>query len=318
MMVESYKPTKFNYAKELKVFITGLALGTSLKKVTNYFSSFGDVEVTFQDIGYKNKASHSGACVVQTFTKPTFSSILNNLLVFEGRVLHSSVYREGKALLAHNSFINKRRVVLKKVPGHLSLEQVKHKLEVLFGSVESIHTFKPTSASTKCEQKGTPNGRKKSFSVLFSIRESAVLAIQYEKISFGSRSDPGIIEKFKRNYQPQSGKQISIQDSKKTGTSGCTDLKRSFDEAAHIIEDTSSRRGAPFKRIMCEISIDDQPFEMVCINPDESRFHSAKPTSISYIQYRESKGLEEHSTTNRYISNVKFNIPKRTVRRSMY
>lgn len=176
------------------IFVTGVPADASKIAVTRYFSYFGKIRyVQLQLLGSKRRAY-----VVQPADLKTFRAILDPNLAhyFQGRYLQCSPYESGSTLIRHNIEMNKRRVIIKRVPSIVELKNLKNWLETRAGSVQSMFAY-----STEDSKKRLSNIQRKykSYSVVFNEATAARDAVAIQKHTFLEGFEPSTFERFRPN-----------------------------------------------------------------------------------------------------------------------
>lgn len=188
----------------LKLFVAGLPSRINVIAVQDYFNRFGDVKIT--TCSHSNRSGlkitnplenlKNGCCIVETYDNITRDKILRCVThLFYGRTLQVSQYRTGSDLIQHNLNLNKRRVIVKKVPKIISELILRSFLEDQIGAVQSIYKYKAQCPSSQKSRELRQHFN--TFSVVFFRRESAELAASRAKQHFSPGVDL-VIERFQR------------------------------------------------------------------------------------------------------------------------
>lgn len=195
-----------------RLFVAGIPSRVAAPAVETYFSHFGRVRVqtlpprdshttTHTTAGAaetggggKSRPLHKGCCILVLDSPHTLHAILAvPVHRFHGRTLQVSEYREGVDLIRHNQQLNRRRVVVKKVPKHWTEETLVSVLSV-FGPVQSVYKYKaqcPRSQTVRELRQPT-----QTFSVVFFQRQAALEATAEPTMAVGETRI--VIEKFDR------------------------------------------------------------------------------------------------------------------------
>lgn len=176
-----------------QIFVAGIPSDFEKNDAMNYFKEFGSI------ISIREKKMPSGgrAFILKTGTEETFREILfsKGNHVISGRLVQCRPYERGKRLIQHNISMNKRRVIIKKVPSQLDVAELVNSLEKLAGPIESIYSFSTEQKKKRLSQ--TYKRKFKVYSVLFIDPGSAQKAISLESHSFIDGLEPSTIEKFR-------------------------------------------------------------------------------------------------------------------------
>lgn len=133
-----------------KIYVSGIVPATPLQVVFSYFSSFGGISLLDPESGfpvtcsrsdmlYRNTSLKKNYCVVQCQDKSTFSHILRLDHYFnDGSRFYCEPYKDGLPLIIKNNNTNKRRCFVRKVPSHISQDELVRILEEVAGPVESV------------------------------------------------------------------------------------------------------------------------------------------------------------------------------------
>ena len=172
------------------LFVAGVPSRSPLRPLLEYFQKFGQIK-TLAPISNKR----NGCFILETNCKSTHDEILScTMHNYNGRSLQISCFRSGESLAEHNQQHNCRRVIVKRVPAHWSLEEVSTLLSKTFGPVQSI--FRYMSSSRPLETLSDNKKFTHTYSVVFKAEESTMLAVQQYQLS------PTIlIEKYIRKRQ---------------------------------------------------------------------------------------------------------------------
>ncbi len=209
-----------------RLFVAGIPSRVAAPAVETYFSHFGRVRVqtlpprdshttTHTTAGAaetggggKSRPLHKGCCILVLDSPHTLHAILAvPVHRFHGRTLQVSEYREGVDLIRHNQQLNRRRVVVKKVPKHWTEETLVSVLSV-FGPVQSVYKYKaqcPRSQTVRELRQPT-----QTFSVVFFQRQAALEATAEPTMAVGETRI--VIEKFDRKLNTAEVKGSSCED----------------------------------------------------------------------------------------------------------
>lgn len=174
--------------KENSIFVAGIPSGSCSKEIERFFESLGfQVEILCDDQASKSDLIIlKGHCVMQAKNPESYSEVLNsNRIVFKGRSLTCKPFLSGKALQHHNRQTNKRRVVIKSVPLHISMEHLRNFMESAFGPIDKMYQYLPEKFDEY--RKILTHERKfGSYSVLFYNEKDANLAVKVKKCLIGA------------------------------------------------------------------------------------------------------------------------------------
>lgn len=164
-------PTKQNAS--LKLFVTGIPRRARLLEIEKFFKSYASVKLS------ENKPSMMSGVDQQNrgFCFLVCDAYAGSLLTqmrefkFHGRTLTVTYNKSGKDLVDFNRKLNKCRLILKRVPGHVSQNQITEFIELNFGPVAKIFPFLPNVP----QRGGEPTKTKKylTYSVLMLNPSSA-------------------------------------------------------------------------------------------------------------------------------------------------
>jgi hypothetical protein len=167
------------HAAEYKVFVAGLPSSLKYKYVLEFFAQTGPV-VRIESINRGSNRSvdledlcSRGCCVLVTHCPKTFDSLTRDCSIkLLGRSLICKKYLERSELDEHNKRTNLQRVLLKRVPAHITEQQLSAFLSREFGKVLVVYPFK----TQKCQDKIVLEKRPKSlltYSVTFENPRTA-------------------------------------------------------------------------------------------------------------------------------------------------
>ncbi len=192
-----------------RLFVNGIPSRVAPIAVYDYFSFYGRVKM--QRLGPGNSLTtvlpakahvntRRGFCVLLAEDQQTLESILSRSHEFMGRTLGVNRFRQGQELFAYFNKISSRRVIIKRVPTTVSVEDVQSLLENLFGSVERIYRFEAESLDKAARKE--KRRRTFTYSVEFHLSQDAEKAVNLGEITFED-GVKAIIEKYSRQSNKQ-------------------------------------------------------------------------------------------------------------------
>jgi hypothetical protein len=198
----------------IKLFVTGLEYKTPISQIYWLFSEYGPIVNITEKVKKLNHKplNHSisgvdiksGSCYIETSCNDTAEKILSiGKFKLNNRDIMCSPYKLGKELADENNEKNNRRILLKKVPASVSEEEVKQRVEELFGLVEVFFPFlcdqkRGVKTQTFAKKKQVRSIR--TYSVMFRDGESCSLAIQAGALLLADGTKI-TIEKFSNEYR---------------------------------------------------------------------------------------------------------------------
>jgi RNA recognition motif-containing protein len=136
-------PTKQNAS--FKLFVTGIPRRARLLEIEKFFKSYASVKLCenknmkMSSLDQQNR----GFCFLSGDANA--GSLLTQMreFKFHGRTLTVTYSKSGKDLFDFNRKLNKCRLILKRVPGHVCQNQITEFIELNFGPVAKIFPFLP-------------------------------------------------------------------------------------------------------------------------------------------------------------------------------
>ena len=184
------------------LFVTGAPAGCSPNLVRDYFRGFGNIGA----VTCRPTSTSSLAFMVEVLDPETRWRIIGQKVhAFFGRTLQVQQFVDGVQKLMQVAHRNKRRVIAKRIPFAITLEQLQDWLELEFGAVESVYAF---SSDSKGPYDWPCDKRYRSYSILFKGKSAARQLLELKNYHFPKSGKPCIFEKFK----PQ--KQLNVQQTK--------------------------------------------------------------------------------------------------------
>ena len=150
------------------IFVSGIPRRTFAKSVNIFFANLGFhtfVVSQYLEISPSEWPIDSGYCLMGTRSKQAFETLLNHShFEFQGRQLKVQPQLTGLQLYKLNRSYNKRRILLKRVPGYISTEEIKRCLEKHFGRISEFFELK---SEMSYYHQIDENRKNKTFSVMF-------------------------------------------------------------------------------------------------------------------------------------------------------
>lgn len=182
---------------EYRICVTGAPKYVRSHEVAEYFSAFGPIRVRRFNppIGkpkvWKGGQVRQGPTILRHFilitdSENTYDSILKfKTFTFNGRSLGVIPIRTGWELKKHYERINRRKIILKKVPSEITIDALRELIESRYGPVETMYEFLTdrreipaiTPTETPDQGESNSNGKKrfKSYSLVFESLDSLAL-----------------------------------------------------------------------------------------------------------------------------------------------
>lgn len=291
---------------QLMLFVTGIPSKSKAHEILAHFTTYGHVQL--YKLGSKNdgnkvmKANPAsnikrGFCILLARDLKSFRNVLNSAnVLFQGRTLAISRFRQGRELYEYNQYVNSRRVILKKVPINIDQNLLRLFIESEYGKLSRIYCYQAESKE-KASRKN-PSRKSHTYSAEFdSIQDADKLA----KCSF--------------IYLP--GGQVKIQVEKFNRKPSSLETNFILGEEVPGIgllnHDTDGREMTiPQFETFSESRLDSQNHHNgVGINQERSdiRCHFLKPTSRMYFEKSTTIKLRN---TVKYQNGLRFNLQKGT------
>ncbi len=141
--------------KEFRVFVAGMPSSLKLRYVKEYFSLIGRItrvepvnpkqreEPAIKSSDLLEQCCRKGCCVISTDCQDTFNKLVGGAnFRMLGRQIICKRYLESDELAAQNQKINQQRLLLKRVPSHVSEELLLQFLSACYGPVQVLYPFK--------------------------------------------------------------------------------------------------------------------------------------------------------------------------------
>jgi len=298
----------YSQSSDLRLFVAGIPSQVWASSVESYFAQFGRVRVkslpqdkfSLEEVATTDCLLSKGFCILVLDCQQTLQNILTAPAhYFQGRTLQVSEYREGIDLTRHNQKLNRRRVVVKKVPKHWTEEYLLSLLSV-YGPVQSIYRYKaqcPGSQATRERRQPT-----QTFSVVFAERLAALAATREPTPEI--KNAQVVIEKFDRKlntiegaYSPLSEQNFTLSLYLLHQAALITQL---FPENAPnteqtLVTTTTPQPSKPSQTDSLPISSPAQSkspsqSSSFLTSDSVSTYHTMKPTSMTYHESRSSCG----------------------------
>lgn len=275
---------KYSQITSVRLFVAGIPSRVGAANVQEYFEQFGPVRVVVQ--GQLTSPLMKGCCVLETPCSQTLSRILSLFHLFRGRNLQVSEYREGVDLIRYNQNLNRRRVVVKKIPKSWREEEVTQFLEIHFGPVQSLYKYKAQSPSSQASREQRQTSQ--TFSAVFYNKEDAQAAAAAHKL----KTHDGltiVLEKFcrKAGGNSEGSEPVSPTISSNTKISN-TDSHCRTKEVAQKHQkakgkDSSISEG-PSTKVAGEKRLETFSGEDCPLETREISVHQVKPTQAKYLR----------------------------------
>ena len=177
--------------EKARLFVAGVPADTRTEEVAAYFGQIGKIDLVVTRLTSWN----TKAFIICPSSPLTYREILllGPSLEFKGRQLQVQPFATGTRLAVQVSRMNKRRVLARKVPGHLSADQFAAWLRKEAGEIETIYAFKADQAHLR---NFDDTRRVKSYSILFKDKSSAQRILNIGEFSFNPEFDLSVFEKF--------------------------------------------------------------------------------------------------------------------------
>lgn len=260
-------------------FVSGLPSSASSSSIITYFQQFGEVRLhrlgqkkfVSNRLNHRSEAStYGGFCVIEALNHQTFDLIemSRHSLVFQGRSIVLTKYRQGAELYQHSDLLTSRKIILKKVPAQTDPQALQDFFEKNFGVIIRMFKFQAESFSKSIHKQLKRNFH--SYSVEFQEQEAAQKAAEIRNLVIrlaGGDMISIIVEKYQK-------KQVHKGETKNAQTK--KDFKKNKE---------SSFRAPPQNLHFSEKAISawtKQPQRKMVIDDH----HYLKPTSRQYFAGR--------------------------------
>ena len=173
------------------LFVTGVPSDTPASHVAHFFGQFGPID----SVEILHTSTNTRAFIICPSTAKISQQIcaFEGGLLFKGRRLQVQRFLTGDSLAARVAHMNKRRILARKIPGGMPAGFFREWLEMFFGPVEVLYSFRTDKAHLRVFD---DQRRQKTYSILFKDRESAARLLHLATFSFGHASEASIFEKF--------------------------------------------------------------------------------------------------------------------------
>lgn len=164
--------------KNLLIFVAGLPANVCMSEVVQFFALLGEVSpVQPRSVRVAEDRRRKGHCVLMCRDRPTFDCILKEgRFKFHGRNITAMPFMTGQALIEQNKEMTEARVIIKKVPAHISESDLRMHLEINFGRLRSLHRFVLDKTKVKADAKKLSFYRRfDSYSAIFESKTVAKL-----------------------------------------------------------------------------------------------------------------------------------------------
>ena len=165
--------------KEYNLFVAGIPNGTHPRRLERCFARAGyQVRVNRSESAVTSVAGRDqlckGHCVITAIDAPTYVAIRDGAEVaIDDRVLICQPFLRGEELYHQIAVSNRKRVILKGVPGYVELDFIRLRLEQSYGRVENLFKFKPDGRAAQDRGELGAASKKVSLSIMFSSHLSA-------------------------------------------------------------------------------------------------------------------------------------------------
>ena len=187
-----------------KIFVSGFTRHTTTAQVAAYFSVFGSTCVEKYDSYFKRHQTGArykggeGYFILRDLHPDTYQHILESCPHMAGRrCLEVCPLKTGLDLILYNSLKNKRRVLVKKVPGTVTDQRLVATLVRRFGPVERFFSYK---SDTRSKHLHANKAIFRTVSVTFQSRAAALQACSAKSVVIRTETEQVAValEKFKR------------------------------------------------------------------------------------------------------------------------
>lgn len=144
----------------VKIHVGAIPADATKNDLLYYFSKFGPVVDVLMSTRIRTRTSsvlNQGSCVLLVNDESTSTNILEASHFFRGRKIKCLKFLEGNALREHNRVNNERRLIVKNVPNHVSIGELKcylkqhGEIEYLFFLKQKKYPCKLKTASVQYE-----------------------------------------------------------------------------------------------------------------------------------------------------------------------
>lgn len=199
------------YQDHLMLFVTGIPSKSNPLEILDHFLQFGRVQL--HKLGSSKKGSRvlhvnptsntrRGFCILQALDVSSYHNILDcSAVPFQGRTLAISRFRQGEELAAYNEFVNSRRIIVKKVPATVDLQELRCFIELRFGAIARIYLYEAESIQKALKK--VSRRRTHTYSVEFEAIRSAERASTVGYLELPESSSPVLIERYNRKGSSQ-------------------------------------------------------------------------------------------------------------------
>lgn len=182
-----------NFKSNLLLFVAGLSSKSTPEQVLLYFGELGRVRLLRlrnSKKGIRLQASNSqnnlrrGFCVVETFEESVFRAALGRSdSIFNGRKLIITPLMEKPKFHAHLADLEKRKIVVTRVPPQVSTSNLQSAIEIQFGGIRKVSKLDhPADSSNSIVSR--------SYLVEFIDQSAARLASQVGRLLIYFKDNP--------------------------------------------------------------------------------------------------------------------------------
>lgn len=202
-----------DHAIRMKLFVAGIPSGVDTRQVAKFFSQFGQFELLDHSghiVGFQAASLSRGHMFLVCPDKAVADAMLaQRSFQFLGRTLTVTEYKSGQDLIAENQRLNKRRVILKKVPSYVAESDLRAELTKKCGPIHTLFQFKPVNSPDLSPSHAVEHPRFHVFSVVFKDLGAAKRLTKkgYFELSDGSKFFTEKFTKQRVNLNTNTGNQ---------------------------------------------------------------------------------------------------------------
>lgn len=318
---------------EYRICVTGAPKYVRSHEIAEFFSAIGPIKVRRfhppigNSFSWREGQVRQGPSVLRHFiliteSESIYSTILKlKSIMFKGRSLGVIPIRTGWELKKYYEKINRRKIILKKVPGQITLDELREFIESRYGSVENMYEFltdrrdtdtpsvQPSERTYLNASNSSGQKRFKSYSVVFESLDSLALLPKDSQVNI--RDDISIIIELHHKVSKATAGTLeadakSVQLTNTTTTAANRNLFRIGDNAGSI----SSWTGRSLRPGKSTLPSTFAPSSKQFSNPTtQASFDpSIKPTRRVYFTVRNTPYENKHYSPSGH--RYRFNLAK--------